>query len=145
MEKTIIDFIKKQKVATLCCIDEIGLPYCFSCFFSFYDKDGILYFKSNPATRHAVLMKTNIHVGGTILPDKLNVLAIQGVQFSGHVAELNENDQRAASRHYHAKYPFAMAMTGDVWAIQLTGIKMTDNSKGFGKKIVWEKDAELVG
>jgi uncharacterized protein len=143
MEKLISDFIKKQKVASVCCVDEAGLPYCFSCFFAFNEDECLLFFKTNSDTHHAKLLKNNKNIAGTIMPDKLNVLAIQGIQFQGYVLQANESEQKHAGRHYHAKYPFALAMKGDVWTIQLTSIKMTDNTKGFGTKLNWTKD-ELV-
>tara|TARA_B100000508_G_scaffold18974_1_gene12660 strand:- start:1065 stop:1169 length:105 start_codon:yes stop_codon:yes gene_type:complete len=30
-------------------------------------------------------------------------------------------------------------MSGRIWAIELIGIKMTDNTLGFGKKLIWTK------
>ena len=80
-------------------------------------------------------------MAGSVLPDRLNTLAIKGLQFTGQL--LNENDPLAsdASVLYHKKYPFAVTMKGDVKAIKLTAIKMTDNTLSFGKKIMWELDA----
>jgi hypothetical protein len=37
----------------------------------------------------------------------------------------------------------ALAMPGHIWTIQLTEIKMTDNTLGFGKKIAWSR-SEMV-
>ncbi|HET7896023.1 MAG TPA: pyridoxamine 5'-phosphate oxidase family protein, partial [Flavisolibacter sp.] len=75
MNQRIIDFIKEQKVATLCCLDEENNPYCFSCFFAFDEKNLVLYFKSSSATRHAGLLQKNTRVAGTVHPGKLNTLA----------------------------------------------------------------------
>lgn len=143
MESRIADFIKKQKVATICCVDEDGLPYCFSCFFAFSNDPCLLFFKTNNATHHAMIMRKNRTVAGTIMPDKLNVLAIKGIQFQGIVLPPDETNTIQASIIYHSKYPFALAMAGDVWKIELTNIKMTDNSRGFGKKLSWNKTEEL--
>jgi uncharacterized protein YhbP (UPF0306 family) len=35
------------------------------------------------------------------------------------------------------KYPFALAIPGDVYTIQPDYIKLTDNTIGFGKKLTW--------
>ena len=82
----------------------------------------------------------NPNVAGTIQPDKLNPLAIKGLQFTGVMTENAEH----ASAHYYKKYPFALAMPGVVWAIQLDYTKMTDNTLSFGKKIIWERKTVTV-
>ena len=134
MNEKITDFIEAQKVATICCVDEENLPYCFSCFFAFDDKREMIYFKTSADTRHAALLVIKSAVAGTVQPDKLNPLAIKGLQFNGYV--VRGNTEHAATV-YHRKYPFALAIKGDIWMIRLTYIKMTDNTLGFGKKITW--------
>jgi uncharacterized protein YhbP (UPF0306 family) len=47
---------------------------------------------------------------------------------------------RDASSHYHKKYPFALAMPGEIWTVQINSIKMTDSKLGFGKKITWNRE-----
>ncbi len=145
MNEIILHFVQNQKAATICCIDERGNPYCFSCFFSFNGEKGLLYFKSSSASYHVLLMIKNPVIAGTILPDKLNALAIKGIQFEGFVLPCEHLLTKESSKYYHRKFPFALAISGEVYTIQLTGIKMTDGSKGFGKKITWkrnEPDAE---
>lgn len=137
MHESISQFIQKQKCASICCVNETGAPYCFSSFFSFNASNGLLYFKSSADTNHIKIMLKNPDVAGTILPDKLQVLVVQGIQFQGFVLSLDDELAKDASRLYHSKYPFALAIPGVVWTIQLTNIKMTDSSKGFGNKISW--------
>lgn len=139
MNERITDFIAAQKVATICCVDEDNLPYCFSCFFAFDEERDMIYFKTSADTKHASLLAQKNAVAGTIQLDKLNPLAIKGLQFNGHV--VNDDNEHAAAV-YHRKYPFALAMKGDVWMIKLTYIKMTDNTLGFGKKITWTTESE---
>lgn len=139
MNECIIAFLKGQTVATVCCVDEENRPYCFSCFFAFDEKKQLLYFKSSAQTQHAQLLLQNGTVAGTILPDKLNPLAIKGLQFSGEIVESANPLTADAGSVYHRKYPFALAMKGDLWTVRLTNIKMTDNTLQFGKKITWER------
>lgn len=141
MDRIISEFIKKQRVATVCCVDEQGYPYCFSCFYA-YGVEGLLYFKSSTDTNHLQLLLKNNRVAGTIMPDKLNVLAIKGIQFEGQLVPADDAAAANAASRYHAKYPFALAMGGTVWTLQLNHIKMTDNSQGFGSKIQW--NAEVI-
>ena len=134
-----IGFMEEQRVATICCVDEENRPYCFSCFYAFDAEEQLIYFKSSPATHHAILLNQKPLVSGTIQPDRLNPLAIKGVQFNGEVLKANKTVSERASAFYHKKYPFALAMPGEVWTIQADMIKMTDNTLSFGKKLVWQR------
>jgi uncharacterized protein len=143
MDKKIAEFISKQTCGNLCCVAEQGYPYCFSFFYSFDEKEMMLYYKSSDDTNHSEILYQNKIVAGTILPDKLNFLAIKGIQFEGEVIEPNHPDAKNASSHYHKKHPMALAMPGDIWAICLNSIKFTDNTLGFGKKLKWKR-GEIV-
>lgn len=145
MDQRIADFINGQKVASICCIDREDRPYCFSCFFAFDSKKQLLYFKSSMSAHHSQLLVKNGNVAGTINPDKLNTLAIKGIQFSGILLDKDDEGASQASTAYHMEYPFALAMQGEVWTIQLLSIKFTDNTLGFGKKITWEMEQEVMG
>lgn len=144
MNEIIIRFLQKQKVATICCIDSEGFPYCFNCFFSFDEKKGLLYFKSSPASAHGQYLAGNPAVAGTVLPDKLNPLALQGVQFEGNLLDDMNPLASKAYAHYHLKYPFAIAKAGTMYALAVNHLKMTDNSQGFGTKISWKRETELA-
>ena len=140
MKEQIINFLQHQQVATICCVDEENHPYCFSCFFAFDKELKLLYFKSKPETKHGQLLLENSVVSGTIQPDKLNRLAIKGIQFSGRVINKENGLLARAATVYHAKYPFALAVAGDMWVIEVGFVKMTDNTLNFGKKIVWQRE-----
>ena len=140
MNKIIIQFIQKQTCATVCCIDEQGRPYCFSCFYAFDNEKGLLYFKSSADSHHSVLMKRNPFVAGTILPDKLNTVLVKGVQFEGTILNAHHPLTKQASGYYHKKHLLALAIPGETWTVQINRIKMTDSTKGFWKKITWNRD-----
>ena len=140
MHSAIVDFANKQKVASISCVDDHGFPYCFSCFYSFNPESGLLHFKSTESSYHCMLLMKRRQVAGTILPNKLNTLAIQGIQFQGELLEDDDPLAEDASKSYHLKYPFAIAMSGKVWTIKIQQIKMTDNTKGFGTKHHWSAE-----
>jgi uncharacterized protein YhbP (UPF0306 family) len=142
MNENISDFLQKQTCATICCVDDQGKPYCFNCFYAFNSDLGMLYFKSSPDAYHSALMKKNPLIAGTVLPDKLNTLLVKGIQFEGEVLNERHSMFGQASANYHKKHPMAMAMSGDIWTVQINHIKMTDSTKGFGKKITWERDEQ---
>jgi len=144
MNNNIIHFISKQTCASVCCVNELEKsPYCFSCFYAFNSEKGLFYFKSSKEACHSMIMATNPLVAGTILPDKLNVLQIKGIQFQGAILTDDHPLAKEAFTHYHKHHPMALAVPGHMWTIQITDIKMTDNSLGFGTKITWNRN-ELV-
>lgn len=139
MDASIIEFIEIQTVATICCVDEDGLPYCFNSFFSFDKKNDCLYFKSSAnSTHHGKLLQKNEQVAGTILMDKLDKILVKGIQFSGRAVK-NDLFNVAAAMHYHTRHPMALAVPGDMWTLHLDQVKFTDNAKGFGTKVSWER------
>ncbi len=142
MNKHIIDFMKGQKAASVCCADANGHPYCFSCYYTFNEKDHLLLFKTSKDSHHAQLLDKKAEVAGTILPDKLENLTVKGIQFSGILLEAEHILCVNSSKLYHKKFPFALAMSGDVMSIRLDTIKMTDSSMGFGKKLLWAREEE---
>ena|SRR5436190_4304651 len=140
MNKSITEFIEKQKCASVCCLDEKNDPYCFNIFYAFDKSEWRLYFKSSHNSNHAQYLLKNKTVAGTILPDKLNLFAIRGVQFTGFVTDNPDLVHHHAAEEYHKKFSFALAMPGEVWTIQLETIKLTDNTVGIGKKICWHRE-----
>lgn len=140
MDKVITDFLEKQKVASVCCLDEENNPYCFSAFYVFDRVERRLYFKSSSTSNHAQYLAQHKNLAGTILPDKLNMLAIRGIQFTGCIIDNGNASHVHAAAEYHKKYPYALVMPGDVWIVQLETIKMTDNTIGIGKKICWQRE-----
>ena len=140
MNNHIVEFIEKQKSSTLCCVDEAGKPYCFSCFYVFNAEQGLLYFKSSAKSKHCGILLNNPFVAGTILPDKLNVLAIKGIQFEGVVLPSNHFLAEQAASYYHKRNPAALAVPGEIWIVKIDNIKMTDSTFGFAKKITWSRN-----
>lgn len=143
MEASIADFITRQKTASICCVDK-GRPYCFSCYYSFNAEEGLLYFKSSTDTHHMNLLLQDPEVAGTILPDKMRQMAIQGIQFRGAMLPYNDPRNKDAYKHYHKTFPFALMIPGDVWIIQMDQIKMVDNKKGFKHKTSWSREQVVV-
>ncbi|HWR33915.1 MAG TPA: pyridoxamine 5'-phosphate oxidase family protein [Chitinophagaceae bacterium] len=143
MKDKIDKYIGKQTCATICCVDEQGWPYCFNCFFSYDSSKSLLFYKSSPDTQHQLCLSKNPSVAGTILPDRLNLLQVKGVQFTGIVLPVNHPLAENASVDYYKKHPVALAIKGEIWVIQINSIKFTDNSLGFGKKLIWDRPAAL--
>jgi hypothetical protein len=139
MIEKISAFIEKQTSGSLACVDETGQPWCFSFFYSWDPVNGLLHYKSSNDTRHSIILRGNKKIAGTILPDKLNLLQIKGIQFEGKLLEDDDPLAASASAHYHKKHPMALAMPGVIWTLRLDHIKFTDNSLGIGKKLNWNR------
>ncbi|HEX5151394.1 MAG TPA: hypothetical protein VFW07_08090 [Parafilimonas sp.] len=83
-------------------------------------------------------------ISGTILPDKLNIFSIAGIQFSGTLLGASHELMQDASRLYHIKFPFAMAIPGEVFGIYLENITMTVTKNGFGKKLCFQRNENNI-
>lgn len=140
MNEKIAEFIARQTCGNLACVDETGLPWCFSFFYSRDAAAGLLHYKSSDDTRHSIILHANKKVAGTILPDKFNLLQIKGIQFEGELLQEEHPLAAGGSAHYHKKHPMALAMPGEIWTIRLDHIKFTDNSLGIGKKLNWKRE-----
>ncbi len=131
-------FIKSQTALTIA-TSENNIPYCATCFYSFLENQESFVFKSNRETQHIHEGIHNKYVAGTIVPEKSKIGEIKGVQFNGIFIEPSGNLLNEAKNSYYKKYPLAIDFKGDFWIIQLTNLKFTDNTLGFGKKIKWKK------
>jgi uncharacterized protein YhbP (UPF0306 family) len=130
----ISDFIQKNKVASISSVDEDAGTYSFNCFYAFDKETMRILFKSSSTTHHASLFKINNNISGTILQEKISLIKLQGIQFKGLV---NNKVSEELKNIYYKKYPFALAMQGEIYCIDLYHIKMKDNSKTFGEKLEW--------
>ena len=86
----------------------------------------------------------NHRIAGTILPDKLNVVTIKGIQFEGIILNNDDPLTLQADVQYYKKNPRALAMPGEIWTVQIENVKMTDSTFGFGKKIAWNRQFEIL-
>lgn len=135
-DKSIIRFIKKHHLLTLCTTDGT-VPWAASCFYIYCEKNNTLVFASDADTRHIKNALQQHLVAGTIAPETFIIKRIRGIQFSGVLSEVTEENLR---KKYVKRFPVALFIPFKMWMITLHYIKMTDNSLGFGKKIIWRSD-----
>lgn len=136
MDKKIITYISKNKVFTMATSVE-NQPYCAICFYVFDETRNFLIFLSDNTTKHISDALKNSMVAGTITTDVVSVAKIQGIQFEGVFVNPSKEMQEDFYSKYYDKFPFARAKPSPIWGIELTAIKMTDNTLGFGKKLMW--------
>lgn len=136
MDTKIEAFIAQQKVFTMAtCKDD--LTYCASCFYAYDAVNQLLIFSSENHTNHIQQAIESTSVSGTINKENKTVAKIQGIQFAGEFINPTEEQQKTLYSIYYKRFPFAKAKPAPIWAIQLTWIKMTDNTLGFGTKLEW--------
>ena len=139
-EKKVIDFIKDHHVLTLA-TSVNNIPYCANCFYVYLKDENIFVFTSDNDTKHVQDVLQNNYVGGSVVLETNILGKIQGIQFNGKMF-LPEGDlKKKANKSYMKRYPFAKLMKTQLWVVELDFIKLTDNRLGFGKKLIWRKDA----
>ncbi|RXF71717.1 hypothetical protein [Arcticibacter tournemirensis] len=136
VDKRIVAFIQSQSVLTIA-TSANNMPYCATCFYAYSENANALVFKSSAETTHIAQGIENRHVAGSVLPDKLVTGKVKGIQFSGILDRVDAAHQDDLQKVYYKKYPFALAMGGELWVIKLSWIKFTDNTLGFGTKVIW--------
>jgi uncharacterized protein YhbP (UPF0306 family) len=138
MDKRIQDFISNQSVFSLCTSRD-NVPYSAICVYAYLKEINALVFSSEENTRHITEALINPQISGTILPEKIELINAKGVQFTGVLStKPDENKLSDAKKIYYAKYPFALLKKGRLWLVHIHSVKMTDNSLGFGTKLLWE-------
>ena len=138
MELRISNYIKENKVFTIATSKD-NIPYCANCFYVFDELNNILVFLSDNKTNHIHEALANKEVAGTICAGVTTVAKIKGIQFTGEFIKPTEEQQKYFYSRYYNKFPFAKAKSSAVWGVELKWIKMTDNTLGFGKKLVWKR------
>ncbi|MCW8896006.1 MAG: pyridoxamine 5'-phosphate oxidase family protein [Sulfurimonas sp.] len=128
-------FLNKHHVLSLATSTADELSSC-SLFYAF-DKSKISFVvASSDDTTHIQHILKNSSVAGTVILETKTVGKIQGVQFRGEVSVLDEKNLESL---YFKKFPQALLMSPKLWLIKVDYFKMTDNTLGFGKKIIWQR------
>jgi uncharacterized protein YhbP (UPF0306 family) len=136
MDERFIKFIKKHHVLTLATVNSEGMPYVANCFYAFDAKRNLFVFTSDLATRHGAEMEANGNVALSIVLETRIVGRVQGLQVTGRA--LRGDDE--ARKCYIKRFPYAAAADLELWMVAPTLMKLTDNTLGFGKKLLWQSE-----
>ena len=139
IDKRILTFMEDNKVATVCFNTEMNEPYCINCFYCFIQESNVLVFKSSRGTAHDAYIRQSNPSAGTIIADQVDVTKLKGVQFTGKLLEEQSIHGSGFGFSYLKRFPLSIAIPGYLWGIQLEYLKYTDNTLGFGNKIIWKK------
>ena len=138
MDERIAKFLARHHVMTLATVDDGGRAWCSNEFYAFDSGRAMLIFTSSADTAHAAHMSANPEVAASVVLETRVVGRVQGCQIRGRAA-LGDDGAR---RRYLRRFPYAAAMLTDaeVWAVTVDYVKFTDNTLGFGKKLIWQRD-----
>lgn len=136
VEERIVKFIAKHHVLSLATCDDMGNPYIATCFYAYDKERNIFIFTSDDNTRHAQQMTNRHNVALGIQLETRIVGRIQGLQVCG-IAE--RGDEKAKMR-YIKRFPYAAVAPLSLWMVRPTMMKLTDNTLGFGKKLIWQSE-----
>ncbi|WP_173636092.1 YhbP family protein [Paramixta manurensis] len=136
----ILGYLKKQHVLSLCGRSEDDL-WCANCFYVFNQQQMAFWIMSETHTRHGELLVADPRVAGTVNGQTRTVMLIKGVQYRGRASLLQGAQESEARAAYCRRFPVARSASAPLWAISLDELKMTDNTLGFGKKMIWRREA----
>lgn len=132
-----VRFLRRHHVLTLATAAE-GAPYCSNAFYCYEKERNLIVFTSDPATRHAQEMERNPRIAASVVLETKIVGRVQGLQLCGTATRADETAKRA----YLKRFPYAALAELTLWAIEPDFMKLTDNTLGFGKKLIWSNKQE---
>jgi len=131
----IASFLKKHHVMSLATSLSDEISVC-SLFYVYDEKKLSFVVASSGETTHINHIKYNQNIAGNVLLESKTITKIQGVQFRGKFYKLEDEELKAL---YFKTFPHAKLMQPKLWQIKVSYFKMTDNTLGFGKKIIWQE------
>ena len=129
----ILNFINKHHVMSLATSTPSELSVC-NLFYAYNAKELSFIVASSDDTTHIQNILKNSKVAGSIVLETKIVGKIQGLQFRGSFLPLDDSSMK---KLYFKTFPYALAMNPTLWQIKIDYFKLTDNTLGFGKKIIW--------
>ena len=136
IDERIVKFIKKHHVLTLATLERGGeQPYVANCFYAYDTKRNLFIFTSDTTTRHGGEMEQNPRVALSVVRETRIVGAIEGLQITGR-AERGDDE---AKHVYVKRFPYAVVAPLTLWMVRPEFMKLTDNTLGFGKKLIWNR------
>lgn len=129
-------FIAKHHVLTLATVNEQGEPYVANCFYAYDKSRNYFVFTSDLTTRHGKEMAANSRVALSVVLETRVVGRVQGLQVEG-IAQRGDEEARSV---YIKRFPYAAVAPLTLWMVRPTMLKLTDNTLGFGTKLIWQSE-----
>ena len=133
-------WLMKQHVVSWC-VASRGELWCANAFYIYDPQQVAFYILSDDHTRHSQMTGLQSSVAGTVNGQPKTVALIRGVQFTGEIRRMEEEESAGPRAQYNRRFPVARMLSAPMWEIRLTEIKFTDNTLGFGKKLHWLRES----
>lgn len=131
-------FLQKHHVLSLSTTDNLEISAC-NLFYVFDVTSNSFVVASSDDTTHIKHIVQNPKVAGTVVLETKMVGKIEGLQFRGEFLALED---KSLKKLYFKSFPYALAMNPKLWQIKVNYFKLTDNTLGFGKKVIWKSYSE---
>jgi uncharacterized protein YhbP (UPF0306 family) len=131
----ITSFLDEHHVMSLATSSNERLSVC-NLFYTFIKEEKIFIVASSDDTTHIKDILLNPNIAGSVVLESKNISKIQGLQFRGVFQTLKDDSLK---KNYFKAFPYALAMNPKLWQIKVDFFKLTDNTLGFGKKIIWQE------
>lgn len=138
VDKRIASFIRRHHVLTLATSAD-GELWCSNMFYAYDPARNIFVFTSDATTRHIEQAMANNIVAASIVLETRVVGRLKGLQLTGRIRHSGD-DEAAARKLYLKRFPYAAVAELNLWIIEPSYYKFTDNTLGFGKKLIWQAD-----
>lgn len=129
-------FLDKHYLLSLATSNEDELSVC-NLFYAYDRHTQTFIVASNDNTTHIQNILTNNKIAGSVALETKIIVKIQGLQFRGIFDLVDDEDYY---KLYFKTFPYARVMKPKLWKIKVNYFKMTDNTLGFGKKLIWQRD-----
>lgn len=121
---------------TLATIDEQGLPWCSNLFYAYLPQTNELIFTSGESTAHVAHFTARPQVAASILLESRVIGKLQGVQLCGIVSQATDELYKD---QFLKAFPYAVFSLKEMWRMEITSAKYTDNTLGFGTKLHYNR------
>ena len=133
--KKIEAFLDSHHVLSLATSSKDELSVC-NLFYAYDKQSSTFIVASSDATTHIKHIKDNNIVAGSVVLETKTIGKIQGLQFRGIFSILED---KILSKLYYKEFPASLVMKPQFWQIKIENFKMTDNTLGFGEKLLWSR------
>ena len=139
MDERIPRFLKKHHVLTLATTVD-NRPHCANLFYAWLEPEQAFVFTSSLDTKHARDALTHSEVAASVVLETRVVGNVQGVQIRGEMYRPEGELLYRAKARYLRRFPYAAVMDLELWLLEPKWLKFSDNTLGFGKKLIWERN-----
>lgn len=133
----IVRFLRRHHVLVLATAAQ-ETPWCADVFYAYDHTRNELVFSSDQTTRHGREMLLYPDVAGSVVLETRVVGRVQGLQLCGRV----ERGDEQARKLYLRRFPYASLTPLTLWRLRPVYMKYTDNTLGFGTKLIWNQENE---